>query len=175
MIDTERLILRPWREQDRAPFAEICADPRVMDWLGGAYGRTSSDSFIDRAMIAIDRLGYGRWALERRSDAALIGSVGMMPTKGAAPPDRQEIGWRLAFDAWGMGYASEAAKAALADGFSRCGLQEILAYTAAGNTRSLAVMARIGFARDSARDFTNLDVADPALRRQLVHAIKPAQ
>ncbi len=171
MIQTPRLILRRWREADREPFAALCADPRVMDWLGGAYDRAQSDGFIDRATAAFETTGLGRWAVERRADGVFLGAIGLMPTKGPAPPDRFEIGWRLSFATWGCGYATEGARATVDDAFARLGLPEVLAYTAETNLKSLAVMDRLGFQRDAARDFTIPDVPDPALRRQIVHTL----
>jgi ribosomal-protein-alanine N-acetyltransferase len=155
MIQTDRLILRPWREADRPALAAMNADPEVMHDFPAPLSRAESDVKLDRYQSAIDRLGFGRWAIERREDAALLGYVGMMPIAddhSCAPG--VEIGWRMIRRAWGFGYASEGAAAALDDGFRRLGFDEIIAYTAPTNARSRAVMERLRMVRDSIRDFT---------------------
>ena len=162
MIETERLILRQWREADREAYAALNADPEVMAHFPAALTRAQSDAAIDRQMTAIPRDGYGNWALERRADGALLGHVGLNATTpdlpfGGAP----EIGWRLARHAWGSGYASEAASAALTYGFARLGLAEIVSFTTTTtNAASEAVMKRIGLVRALERDFDH-----PALPR----------
>ena len=154
MIETERLILRRWRDTDRDPYAAMMADPQVADTLGGVLDRAQVDSSIDRNEAAFDQHGVGRFAIERRADGLFLGHCGLMPIHKSLPPaPGLEIGWALAKDAWGDGYASEAARAAIADGFTRVKLAEIVAYTTAGNLRSQAVMARVGLARTPARDF----------------------
>ena len=166
MIETARLILRPWRDADLAPFAEINADPLVADWLGGPTTREQSDAQVAREQERLQAQGFCRFALERREDGRLIGSVGLAPVHPSLAFGGFEIGWRLAHDAWGRGYASEAADAAAIDGFTRCGLAEIYSFTAEANLRSQAVMERIGFLRDAAHDFDNpvLPAAHPLLR-----------
>jgi RimJ/RimL family protein N-acetyltransferase len=155
MIQTDRLILRSWREADRAGLAAMNADPEVMHDYPLPLGRSESDAKVDRYQAAIDRLGFGRWAIERREDGLLLGYVGMMPIMDDHPrAPGVEIGWRMIRRAWGFGYASEGAAAALADGFGRLGFKEIIAYTEPTNTRSRAVMERLGMVRDAARDFS---------------------
>jgi len=154
MLETSRLRLRPWREWDREAFAALHSDPEVMADLGGAYNRKKSDRKFDRYVAAYEIHGYGRWVIED-SAGEFLGYTGIMYVAADHPlGPHDEIGWRLKRKAWGQGYASEASRAALKDGFTRLGLPEILAYTAASNLRSQAVMERIGMRRDSARDFT---------------------
>lgn len=173
MITTERLILRRWREQDVEPFVAMSLDPKVMDWLGGVLTPEKARARLDGFDAGFDERGYGRWAIQRSGDAALIGYAGMMPIGGGLLPLRGvEIGWALVRDAWGQGYASEAARAALADGFNRVGLAEILSFTADTNRRSQAVMARVGLRRDDARDFDHPALAEGhPLRRHWVYSM----
>ena len=154
VIQSERLRLRSWRESDRSAFANLNADPDIMYDLGGPLDRSRSDAKFDRYVAAFERHGFCRWALEDLG-GALLGYTGIMPS----PPDHPlgphvEIGWRLKRSVWGNGYATEAATAALRDGFTRLGLSEILSYTAPDNQRSQAVMTRLRLQRDPLRDFT---------------------
>lgn len=155
VLETERLILRRWRNEDRAPFFAINSNAEVSYWLGGDVTRASCDAGIDRAEASFDEKGFGRFAIERKEDGRLIGCAGMMTVWPDYPFTGLEIGWRLSRSAWGRGYASEAARAALIDAFDRCGLAEIVAYTAGSNLRSMAVMERIGMLKDPSRDFNH--------------------
>jgi RimJ/RimL family protein N-acetyltransferase len=168
-IETDRLILRRWRARDREPYAALTADPEVMVWLGGVLTANQSADHIDSMDAHFDRNGFGRWVIERRSDGAFLGYAGVQSIWPGLPVEGWECGWRLARGAWGHGYATEAARAATADVFARTDLPEILAFTAEGNLRSRAVMARAGYARDAHRDFDHpeLSPSDP-LRRHLV-------
>ena len=155
-IETNRLILRPWREEDRGDLAAMCADPEVMWDYGHVFTRAESDLRFERYSEAYRRLNYCRWAVTRRDDGLFLGHCGIMPNAienplGVVP----EIGWRFIRSAWGNGYASEAARASLHDGFERCGLTEIWSYTASDNARSEAVMRRIGLQREASRDYCN--------------------
>ena len=173
MIETPRLILRRWRDGDREAFAAINADPRVADWLGGPMTRQQSDDYIARAEATFDTCGYGRLALERRDDGRLIGAVGLAPVHPSLPFEGVEIGWRLAHDTWGLGYATEAARATVEDAFHRVGLAEVVSFTADINARSEAVMRRIGLQRDPSRDFDNPNLAEGhPLRRHIVYAAR---
>lgn len=155
MIETERLILRRWKDSDRPAFAAICADPEVMQWLGGVMDRQQADARIDRVEATFDRVGYGRFLIERKADQAFLGWCGVMPCHESVIPiaGQPEIGWRLVRSAWGEGLATEAARAALDDAFGRVGLREVLAYTTKANLRSQAVMQRLGLSREPNRDF----------------------
>lgn len=144
-LETTRLRLRPWRPEDREPFARLNADPRVMEYFPAPLEREESDTLAARIEARMDEQGWGFWALERKADATFIGFTGLnRPTVKLPCAPCIEIGWRLAHGAWGQGYASEAARAALRFGFEPLGLDEIVAFTAEGNLRSLAVMERIG-------------------------------
>ena len=170
VLETERLILRRWREEDREPFFAINSDAEVAYWLGGTTSSLKqSNATIERAEASFEANGFGRWALTRKEDDTLIGCVGMMAVWPGYPFTGVEIGWRLSRSAWGCGYASEAARAALADGFERMRFPEILAYTTVSNKRSIAVMERIGMKREAARDFDHpmLPREHPMLRHVL--------
>ena len=154
MIETPRLILRAWREEDREPFAALNGDPRVGEWLGGIRSRAECDAALDRFNAAMAAHGYGYWAAERKSDARLIGLIGLGRFQPNETPlgETLEMAWRLAPEAWGQGLASEGAAAALA--WARANLdEEILAVTARSNLRSQAVMRRIGMVAQPWRDF----------------------
>lgn len=132
------------------------ADAEVMRDLGGPISREHSDKKLDRYAEAYRRFGFCRWAVES-TDGPLLGYAGIMPSPADHPLGNHfEIGWRLVRSAWGHGYATEAAQAALRDAFARAGLKQILAYAAPDNIRSQAVMARLGLQRDPSRDFTAL-------------------
>jgi RimJ/RimL family protein N-acetyltransferase len=151
---SERLLLREWRDDDREPFAGMNADPRVMEHFAGVLTRAESDAFVDRMIERWAADGFGLWAVERRTDGRLLGFTGLAaPTFEAHFTPAIEIGWRFAADAWGHGYATEAALAALRFGFEDLGLAEIVSFTVPANTRSRAVMERIGMTRDPADDF----------------------
>jgi len=153
IIETPRLRLRPWRESDRGAFAALNTDPEVSRDLGGPLSRAASDAKLDRYIAAFESLGFCRWAIESRA-GDFLGYAGVMPAgAGHALGAHDEIGWRLMRNAWGHGYAAEAAREALDDAFTRIGLTEVLAYTAPDNLRSQAVMERLRLTRDPSRDF----------------------
>jgi RimJ/RimL family protein N-acetyltransferase len=154
VIETARLILRPWREEDRDALARMCADPNVMVDYPAPQTRAESDARYSRYCDTFEKFGFCRWAVERRSDGKFLGYTGIIPSIPDHPlaPD-VEIGWRLIREAWGSGYASEAALASLRDGFVRCKLSTIYSFTALDNHRSQAVMRLIGLQRLEARDF----------------------
>jgi len=159
LIETPRLRLRSWQEADRPAFAALHADPEVMRDAGGPLDRSRSDVKLDRYVAAFERYGFTRWAIESR-DGEFLGYAGIMPSRPAHPlGDHVDIGWRLVRSAWGRGYATEAAEAALQDAFTRCGLAEVIAFTTADNPRSQAVMARLRLRRDASRDFSDRDGA----------------
>lgn len=154
MIETSRLRLRRWRGSDREVFADLHAHPEVMKDYGGPLDRPQSDAKLDRYVAAYARDDFSRWALETR-EGSFVGYAGVITSPLPHPlGPHAQIGWRLMRSAWGHGYATEAAKAALHDAFTRCGLTEIFAYTGPDNLRSQAVMARLRLRRDPSRDFT---------------------
>ncbi len=171
-IETARLRLRPLREEDREAFAALQGDPLVMQDLGGPIDRAESDSKFALFCAAYRDFGYSRWAVESRA-GAFLGCVGVFPEREPHPlGPHDEIGWRLNTTAWGQGYATEAARAALDDVFRRIALPRVLSYTAPDNLRSQAVMARLGLERAPALDF---EAPDPKFGRWkgLVWVAKP--
>jgi RimJ/RimL family protein N-acetyltransferase len=170
MIETERLILRRWREADREPYVAMMADARVSDWLGGPFTEADALARIARNDAALEQYGYGRMAMERRSDGRLVGYCGLMPIADNLPFDGGfEVGWSVAAAGWGQGYAPEAAAAVFVDGFTRLGLAEILAFTGEKNLRSQAVARKLGMRRAPDQDFEHPDLADDhPLKRHIV-------
>lgn len=174
MIETERLVLRRWRPDDLEPYAAIMADPEVTDWLGGGQTRAEVAAAIQSFEAEFERLGMGALAFERKADRRLVGSGGLRPVRQDIPlAPAVEVAWRLARDAWGCGYATEAARALFADGFARLELDEIVAFTAETNLRSRAVMERLGMTRDPARDFEHPKMpSGHPLRPHVVYAAR---
>ena len=171
-IETERLLLRSWRAMDRAPFAAICADPRVMATLGPVMDRTASDALLDRVEAREAADGHTFWALERRSDGALIGWCGVIRGDAGPVAGKTEIGWRLAFGAWGCGYASEAAHATTDWVFANLPDDAAWAITNTANTRSRAVMERLGMRHRPELDFAHPRIAaGDALRPHVAYSI----
>lgn len=125
MLRTERLILRAWRDDDLAPFAAMGADPDVMAHMPALLSRDESDAMVGRIREHVARHGFGLWAVEAPGPAGFVGFVGLTIPRFDAPfMPAVEIGWRLARSAWGHGYAVEAARAALTQGFDQLGLGE---------------------------------------------------
>lgn len=142
----ERVLLRGWRAEDLEPFAELNADARVMEHYPAPLTRAQSDTFVrERVVPQFADRGFGLWAVEVPGVAPFIGYVGLQaPTFEAHFTPCVEIGWRLAFRFWGYGYATEAARVAIAFGLAEGGLDEIVSFTVPANRRSLAVMERLG-------------------------------
>jgi RimJ/RimL family protein N-acetyltransferase len=173
-LRTERLVLRPWRASDRAPFAAMGADPGVMRFLGPLLTRAQSDALADRIAAHFAERGFGLWALEVPGVAEFAGFVGLSTARFPAPfTPCIELGWRLAPAHWGRGYATEAARAALHFGFEQLALGEILAFTTVANHASRAVMERLGMTHDPRDDFEHPALApgDP-LRPHVLYRSK---
>jgi ribosomal-protein-alanine N-acetyltransferase len=172
-LNTERLKLRRWRQGDREPFAALNADPAVMEHFPAPLRREESDALIERIESGFECHGFGLWALELRDGGEFAGFVGLaVPPFEAHFTPAVEVGWRLARSAWGYGYASEAGCAALAFGFERVGLGEVVSMTAVGNRRSRAVMERLGMTHDPADDFEHPALPEgDSLRRHVLYRI----
>ena len=175
MIETQRLILRGWRDADLEPYADIMVDPEVGLWLGGPFTREQAYERVARFTASLAETGLGRLAIERKSDGRLIGHCGLANAPDTKPvPEGREIGWALAPEAWGSGFAVEAARAVIADGFARFDPPEVLAFTGTTNLRSQAVMQRLGMTGDPTRDFDHPALAqDHPLRPHVVYFARP--
>ena len=173
-LRTERLLLRAWRDADREPFAALNADPVVMEHFPAPLSRAESDGMVDRIEATFREHGLRLWAVEVVDGEPFIGFVGLSaPGFQARFTPCVEVGWRLARAAWGQGYATEAARAAIADGFSRLDLDEIVSFTSRTNVRSQAVMRRLGMTHDAADDFDHprLAVGSP-LRAHVLYRLR---
>ncbi len=173
-LDTTRLILRRWREGDREPFARLNADPYVMEHYPGPLSRDESDAFVDRIEVAFDKHGYGLWAVEVPGEFEFIGYVGLaLHAFKAHFTPAVEVGWRLGRPYWGRGFATEAARAAIADGFGRFGLDEIVSFTVPANVKSTGVMERLGMKHNPGDDFDHpLLPVGHRLRRHVLYRLK---
>jgi ribosomal-protein-alanine N-acetyltransferase len=178
-LRTDRLLMRRWREADRAPFAALNASAVVMEHFPEVLTREQSDALVDDIERGFDERGWGLWALESRATGAFLGFTGLTPWDAASGlpfAPAVEVGWRLARDAWGHGYASEAARAALDYGFGTLGLDEIVSMTAVENERSWRVMERIGMTRDPADDFDHPRLAPGhRLERHVLWRVRAAR
>lgn len=153
-LRTARLLLRQWRDDDVAAFAELSADPAVMRYLVPFADRAAMDAWVAAARTHWEDHGFGPWVVELPGEAPFIGVVGLSNLRFALPfAPAVEAAWRLAHRYWGKGYAYEAARAAIDDGFARLGLREIVAFTVPANVASRRVMEKLGMTRDPAEDF----------------------
>jgi RimJ/RimL family protein N-acetyltransferase len=153
-LRTKRLLLRRWTDQDRFPLAAITADPEVMRYRFAPLSRDKSDRLIDENEDSFEKNGFGLWAVERSDDRRLLGFAGFGTSDFGAPfCPAVDVGWTLARDAWGYGYATEAASAALDYAFDTIGLDEVVAHTTRLNERSQSVMKRLGMTHDPSDDF----------------------
>ena len=170
---TPRLVLRHWRDEDRDPFAAMGADPQVMEHFPAVLTREQSDAFVDRVGADLERRGWGLWAVEESSSGRFLGFTGLnVPGFDAPFLPATEIGWRLRRDAWGRGYAGEAARGVLEVAFADLELDGLVSFTATSNRRSQAVMARIGMRRDPAEDFDHPDLpAGHPLQRHVLYRL----
>jgi RimJ/RimL family protein N-acetyltransferase len=144
-LETDRLLMRRWTEADREPFAALNGDPLTLQFFPTTLSRAESDAMVDRIETRFDEHGFGLWALEVAATRQFIGFTGLSPMPDDVPgAGGMEIGWRLARSAWHQGYATEAARRALAVAFDDVGLTEIWSMTAVLNKPSQAVMRRLG-------------------------------
>jgi RimJ/RimL family protein N-acetyltransferase len=176
MLATPRLILRPWRESDREPFAALNADPRVMQHFPAMLTRPESDALIDRCMRHHADHGFTYFAIDLRATSTFIGFVGIAhPSIEAHFTPCVEIGWRIAHAYWNQGYATEAARECLRFAFDTLRLDEVVAYTVPANLPSRRVMEKLGMSRDPADDFDHprLPESHP-LRRHVLYRVRPA-
>jgi len=176
-LRTPRLLLRGWRDQDLGPFAALNADPAVMEHFPATLGRAESDALAARIAAQFDARGFGLWAVEAPGVAPFLGFVGLAVPRFTAPfTPCVEIGWRLAREFWGRGFALEAAQAALDFAWGPADLTAVVSFTAPANRRSIALMERLGMRRDPAEDFDHPLLAEGhRLRRHVLYRIaRPA-
>jgi RimJ/RimL family protein N-acetyltransferase len=153
-LQTDRLLLRRWRDSDRLPFRAMNADPRVMEFMPSLLSAAESDALFDRAQAHFDRHGFGPFAAELLENRSFIGFIGLsIPNFEAHFMPAVEIGWRLAFDCWGRGLATEGARAVVRYGFEEPGLDNFVSFTVPANLRSRRVMEKIGMTHNLRDDF----------------------
>ena len=176
-LTTQRLILRPWKEADLEPFARLNADPKVMEYFLAPLTRKESDDLAGRISARMQEQGWGLWAVSVPGACDFIGVIGLAkPTFDAHFMPAIEVAWRLAFEHWGKGYATEGATAALAYGFETLNLPEIVSFTAVENKRSRAVMEKIGMHHNPADDFEHPKLPEGhPLRKQVLYRITKKQ
>lgn len=170
VLRTERLLLRQWRDEDREPWAALNADPEVMRHFPATLTREESDGWLEVNRDRIDEQGWGLWAVEVEAGAPFIGFVGLaVPRFEASFTPCVEIGWRIAREHWGRGYAPEAARAVLTFAFDELGLDEVVSFTAVGNTSSRRVMEKLGMTE--ALEFDHPALPDHPLGRHALYRL----
>jgi RimJ/RimL family protein N-acetyltransferase len=174
VLETERLLLRRWCEPDRRPFAEMNADPRVMEFMPRRLSRQESDALADRIQAHLSRHGFTQFAVELRRSERFIGFIGLsVPDFEAAFTPCVEIGWRIAFEHWGQGLAAEGARATVRYAFEILKLDEIVSFTVPANLRSRRVMDKIGMTRNPADDFEHPKLPEGhPLRRHVLYRLR---
>ena len=154
IIETERLILREWQNEDLLAFSRINQNPKVLEFLPAPMTMEETADWIKRIQQHFKKHGYGLYVATLKNTGELIGHIGLnIPTFESHFTPCVEIGWRLASEHWGLGYATEGAKAVLEYGFDHAGLKEIVSFTVPANKRSIAIMEKIGMSHNAADDF----------------------
>jgi RimJ/RimL family protein N-acetyltransferase len=176
MIESKRLILRPWTEADKPAFHDIINTPAMMVHFGGVAERAKIDKLIDSQMEGQRNEGFSMWAVETKADGALAGICGLRrsPVYADTPVGGMlEIGWRVAEPLWGTGVAREAAEASMAWGWANTDDPKIVAWTGQGNMRSWGLMLRLGMTRREALDFHHpFYAADEPLGAMIVYGVE---
>jgi RimJ/RimL family protein N-acetyltransferase len=173
-VKTERLLLRRWRDSDRIPFQAMNADPRVMEFFPSPLPPEDSDALIARAESHFDRHGFGPFAVELPDEIAFAGFIGLsVPNFDAPFMPAVEIGWRLAFDCWGRGLATEGARAVIRYAFEDLKIDSLVSFTVPGNLRSRRVMEKIGMTHDPSDDFDHPSLPEGhPLRRHVLYRLR---
>ncbi|HAU0262630.1 TPA: GNAT family N-acetyltransferase [Legionella pneumophila] len=174
VIETERLILRTWENEDANEYYRINQDPKVIEFLQGPLTMKEVTDFISFVNKQFEEIGYTVWAAQEKSSGKLIGYIGLDPIKWNPPFGKAvEVEWRLGSEYWNKGYATEGAKACLDYGFNQCGLKEIVSFTVPMNSRSIRVMEKIGMIRDLNGDFAHPKLPpDHRLSKHILYRIK---
>ena len=176
ILQTERLILRRWRDTDHEPFARINADPRVTEFFPSTLSREQSDALIKRIEAHFRQHGFGLYAAELRSNGTFAGFIGLnVPPFKARFTPCVEAGWRIAPELWGQGLATEGARAVIDYGFQVLRLKEIVSFTVPANLRSRRVMEKLGMTHNPAEDFDHpqLPPGHPLRRHVLYRVARP--
>lgn len=175
ILQTPRLRVRNWLDEDRSLFREINSDPKVMEFFPRRRTAAEADALMDEVAARIDATGLGVYALETKVDRQPIGFCGLLEVcmPGIFPDETVEIGWRLAHRFWGHGYVTEAAHAILDHAFMTLRLKTVVSFAIPDNRRSLAVMERLGLDRIPAMDFDHPRVPEthPHLKRHIVYSV----
>ena len=174
VIETERLILRTWKDSDKLDYYRINQDPRVIEHLTGSITLEEASAIADKINLKQAEKGFCLWAVELKSTGEFIGFIGLNYVDWPAHfTPAVEVGWRLGSQFWGHGYATEGAKAAVYFGFKKCGLKEIVSFTVPANIRSIKVMERIGMKRDLDGDFAHPKLSiDHRLSKHVLYRIQ---
>lgn len=173
-IQTDRLLLRRWRDSDREPFARINRDPAVMEFFPAPLSADESSAMFDRIESHFEQYGFGLWAAELRETGDFIGYIGLaVPRFVAAFTPCIEIGWRLDAARWGTGLATEGARAVVRHAFDVLHLDELVSLTVPANLRSRRVMEKLGMTHDPSEDFDHpMMPAGHPLRRHVLYRLK---
>ena len=175
-IRTSRLLMRRWQDSDLAPFAALNGDPETMRYFPEPLDRAASDAFVERIEARFQQQGYGLWALELTATGEFVGYTGLNPMPDGVPgAGDMEVGWRLARHAWHHGYATEAARAAVAVAFDGAGLAELWSMTAVLNEPSQAVMRRIGMAEAARFGHPRIPEGNELRPHVVFHLARPAE
>lgn len=174
VIETERLILRTWEDDDAEPYYRINQDPKVLEFLPGPMTINQAKVFIFEMNQRFTEYNYTLWAAEEKATASLMGFIGLqVPRWQAHFSPCVEVGWRLGSEYWGKGYAPEGARAALDYGFNTLNFSEIVSFTVPANHRSIRVMEKIGMQRDFEGDFEHPNfIPDHPLCKHVLYRVK---
>ena len=171
-LETSRLILRRWQDTDLEPFAQINSDDKVMEFISSKLSLDETVRMVERIEFGFDMSNLGLWALELKKTGEFIGFTGLSSPKFYTRfTPCTEVGWRIGQTHWGNGYATEAAKEVLRDGFERLGLHEIVSFTAAGNDRSIRVMKKLQMHSNHQDDFLHPLVTKLSLKQHVLYRI----
>ena len=175
-IETERLYLRQWQASDFAPFAEMNADPKVMEYFPKLLTTSMSNTIAKKCQSLIDDNGWGFWAVSLKKTDTFIGMVGLNNAHADMPfSPAVEIAWRLHNDYWGLGYATEAARASLNFAFVELGIEEVVSFTAVINKRSQLVMERLGMTNTQENFFHPMLESNHRLAEHVLYKITRQQ
>lgn len=169
---TPRLELRQWLDSDYQPFAALNADPQVMEFFLGTLSSAQSNELLDRLRGHIAEEGWGFWAVVERDSGRFVGFTGIKSSEDTPRGPAVEVGWRLAPEFWGKGYATEAANASLLFAFEILNLKEVISFTPVHNQRSKAVMNRLGMSQKDSNFMHPRVPIDSPIREHVLFCIE---